>query len=46
MQTATAVYRVLQAQRGEGLDVTLKVLKQRFDRSSLGTPEPSEPEIN
>src|SRR5918993_388655 len=28
MQAATAIYRVLRAQRGEGLDVTVSVLKQ------------------
>ena len=44
MQTATAIYRVLRAQRGEGLDVTVGVLKQRFER---GTPAvPQEPEAN
>jgi len=41
MQAATAIYRVLRAQRGEGLDVTVSVLKQRFERSSpLTTEEP------
>ena len=39
MQSATAIYRVLRAQRGEGLDVTLNVLKQRFERSAPVTPE-------
>ena len=44
MQSATAIYRVLRAQRGEGLDVTVGVLKQRFER---GTPAaPQEPEAN
>jgi hypothetical protein len=45
MQSATAIYRVLRAQRGEGLDVTVNVLKQRFDRSTPATPEepPTEP---
>ncbi|MGV3533226.1 MAG: hypothetical protein ACO1QR_12710 [Chthoniobacteraceae bacterium] len=43
MQTATAIYRVLRAQRGEGLDVTVNTLKQRFDRSTpTTTPEPPE----
>ena len=46
MQSATAIYRVLRAQRGEGLDVTLSVLKQRFEKSSSAAPEePTEPEI-
>ena len=40
MQAATAIYRVLRAQRGEGLDVTVSVLKQRFERSSSATQEP------
>ncbi len=44
MQAATAIYRVLRAQRGEGLDVTLNVLKQRFERSTPVPPE--EPEVN
>jgi len=46
MQSATAIYRVLRAQRGEGLDVTLNVLKQRFAKSSSAAQEPMEPEIN
>ena len=46
MQSATAIYRVLRAQRGEGLDVTLNVLKQRFEKSSSAVKEPTEPEIN
>ncbi len=44
MQAATAIYRVFRAQRGEGLDVTLNVLKQRFERSTPLPPE--EPEVN
>ena len=40
---ASDFYRVLRAQRGEGLDVTVNTLKQRFDRSTpTTTPEPPE----
>ena len=47
MQSATAIYRVLRAQRGEGLDETISVLKQRFERSGTVTPEepPTEPVV-
>jgi hypothetical protein len=45
MQAATAIYRVLRAQRGEGLDVTVNVLKQRFERSTPEEP-PTEPVVN
>lgn len=38
MQTATAMYRVLKAHRGEGLDETIRVLKQRFERSGASNP--------
>ncbi len=34
MRSATRIYRVLQAHRGEGLDETLDVLAQRFERPS------------
>lgn len=39
MQKATAVYRVLKNTRGQGLDDTLNVLKQRFVKSSAAVPE-------
>ena len=43
MQKATAVYRVLKNTRGHGLDGTINVLKQRFERSSQEEP-PTGPE--
>jgi hypothetical protein len=47
MQKATAVYRVLKNTRGNGLDATINVLKQRFKQSAPAAPEePTEPEIN
>ena len=48
MQKATAVYRVLKNTQGHGLDNTISVLKQRFEKSSSAAPEepPVEPEVN
>jgi hypothetical protein len=47
MQKATAVYRVFKNTRGHGLDDTINVLRQRFERSGTVTPEepPTEPVI-
>ena len=39
MQKATSVYRVLKNTRGQGLDHTINLLKQRFVKSSPVSPE-------